>query len=100
MRNLTAAHEAARRAGLRPAFVIVYADHPALLFAQHVKSAEWQTFLSFVRSDAMAFATIPYLELAALARESVADAGQDAATWSRLEGWVSDKIRDVAAAGD
>jgi hypothetical protein len=94
MRNLTTAYAAARRAGVRPAVVVAYADGPGLPMAARVRSREWLHLRDRMQRNAMALHAVSYQTLLAWAG---AAAPHDE-TWPALTHWVQDKIDTVCAA--
>lgn len=91
MRNLTTCVAVAQAAELQPAFVVVYADAPALPMAQRVRGPEWQRLTNLVDPRAIAFRTLSFQALVDLARRAApADP-----VWSELAVWVERKINSV-----
>lgn len=91
MRNLCTAHAVAQRHGLRPAFVVAYADGPGLAMAQRVHSPDWRWLSNRVDPAAIAFRAMPFQALLQLARDS--DPGDP--IWPALAAWVQGKIDAV-----
>jgi hypothetical protein len=91
MRNLTTCAAVGQRAGLRPAFVVVYADEPRLPMATRVRQPEWKFLESIVNPAAAIFKALSYQHLLALAqRANPADP-----VWPDLAFWVNRKIAGV-----
>jgi hypothetical protein len=91
MRNLTTCYAVGRQHGLKPAFVVVYADGPGLSMAGRIHTPEWQWLNSRVEPTAVTFRTMSYQTLLRLARE-VSPANP---VWPELTAWVNRKIRSV-----
>ena len=91
MRNLTTAAAVSRHAGLRAAFVVVYADEPRLPMATRVRQPEWQRLVACVNPQAVVFRSLAYQSLLALARA----ADPTDPVWPELEFWVKRKIAGV-----
>jgi hypothetical protein len=91
MRNLTSCLAVARAAGLRPAFLVVYADSPALPMAQRVRLPEWQRLTAAVDPQAITFGALSYQALVDLASHAC----PHDPTWDELALWVQRKIDSV-----
>ena len=91
MRNLTTCLAVARAASLQAAFVVVYADAPALPMAQRVRGAEWQRLTKLVDPRAITFRTLSFQALVEQARR----AAPTDPVWAELEVWVDRKIKSV-----
>jgi hypothetical protein len=91
MRNLTSCLAVARAAGLQPAFLVVYADAPALPMAQRVRLPEWQRLSAAVDPRAIIFRTLSSQALVGLARRAC----PHDPTWAELSLWVQRKIDSV-----
>ncbi len=91
MRNLTTAAAVGQHTGRRAAFVVVYADEPRLPMAARVRQPEWQWLAGIVNPAAVAFRTLSYQRLLALACQAApADP-----VWPALALWVDRKIASV-----
>ena len=88
MRNLTCCAAVAGKAGLKAAFVVVYADGPGLPMVERLKSAEWQRLQSRLQPRPVRFDTLSYQGLLALARQAAPADG----IWPELSAWVEHKI--------
>lgn len=63
MRNITLCSEVARDQGLKPVFLLVYADDPEFSIAQEVRSQDWAEFLSQVKSGTVDVKIIAYQQI-------------------------------------
>lgn len=97
MRNLVLCHEVAQDAGLRPVFVIVYADAPGLAMAEKTRRGEWSRLVSALRTEAVEFRTLSFQRLIEVAHEGVRAGGKEADQLEELSAWVARKIDGVAA---
>jgi hypothetical protein len=96
MRNLATCVAVARRDGLQPAFVVVYADWPGLPMAERVGAAEWRWLESRVDPAAISFRTLSFQALAALACQAV----PDDPLWPELTAWIERKISSVGGVNE
>jgi hypothetical protein len=91
MRNLVTSAAVGQAQGLRPAFVVVYADGPGLPMPARIHSAEWRWLEARVDPAAVTFRSVSYQTILALAQTS-APADQ---VWRELSAWVARKITSV-----
>jgi hypothetical protein len=102
MRNVTLCHRVAQaeQPPLRPAFVVAYADHPALPMARQVSSpkSKWAEFTAKVNPEVITVGALRYQDIIRLAQMACRQAKRDTRMWDDLEGWVNGKIEDAARA--
>lgn len=94
MRNLTNCYALAEASGRKPAFVVVYADSPALPMPQLIQSARWQDLTGLVRQENILFKTLSYQKLIEIAGQSDPTS---APVWEALQEWVTGKIERACA---
>jgi hypothetical protein len=90
MRNLVLAHELGISHRKQSAFIVIYADHPALPFPQVLRSKEWTAFTGCLRPDSVRMTTLAY---ESILKESVVETEQK--SWSDLQDWITTKIHKV-----
>jgi hypothetical protein len=98
MRNVVACWAESQARGLRPVFLVVYADAPdihQLPTARFLRSESWASFKSWIRPDTVFVREVAYLDLLDAA---LGVPGGDAATLRELRNWVEVKVRKVAGA--
>ena len=96
MRNLATCVAVARRDGLQPAFVVVYADWPGLPMAERVGAAEWRWLESRVDPAAISFRTLSFQAIAELACQAV----PGDPLWPELTAWIERKISSVGGVNE
>ena len=92
MRNLVLAHELGVSHQKQSAFIVVYAEHPALPFPQVLRTDEWKAFKARLRPASVSFTTLAYQSIL---DQSVAESEQE--SWSDLRDWMTTKIHEVGA---
>jgi restriction endonuclease-like protein len=92
MRNITLCQQLAQKENRTPAFVVVYADSPLLLFPSRLQSDDWKSFLATVKPDAMTVATVSYQTLVRQAFDAVKHDAVLSDRWTELDQWMSRKI--------
>ena len=88
MRNLTTCRAVTQRHGLRPAFVMVYADGPGLPMAGRIGQPEWAWLRSRVDPAAVEFQALSFQTVVDIARQ----ASPANPVWPELAAWVQRKI--------
>ena len=91
MRNLTTCLAVARAEGLRPAFLVVYADHPSLPMAQRVRQPAWRALTEAVYPQTIIFRALSFQSLLSLA----CGAAPGNPLWLELTAWVQRKLDAV-----
>ena len=91
MRNLTTCRAVGSHYGLKPAFVVVYADGPGLSTARRIGQPGWTWLRSRVDPAAVTFETLSYQALVAMAVR----ASPGNPVWPELARWVNRKISSV-----
>jgi hypothetical protein len=97
MRNVVACWAESMAHGLRPVFLVVYADTPGirqLPTARFLRSDSWASFKSWIRPNSVFVWEVGYIDLL---NTALRVSGEDAATLLELRNWVEAKIRKVAA---
>ena len=92
MRNLVVAYKVGRQKNKQSAFVIVYAEHPALSMAEQVKSEAWVEFAETVRQEHVSLHVRSYQEILLLAEEISQQGCVEQALWRELREWVERKM--------
>jgi hypothetical protein len=96
MRNIVACWAESQTQGLRPVFLVIYADAPGihqLPTARFLSSESWASLKSWIRPNTVFVWEISYLALLDIALRMP---GKDAATLDALRNWVEGKVRRVA----
>lgn len=92
MRNLVLCAQYGKDEGLKPAFLVVFADRPGLPMADKVHTSEWQGLRNALKPNQIVFEAVSYQSLIAQAQTAVGEAG---VRYQDLEAWVSRKIAQV-----
>jgi len=95
MRNLTACSEVARNYGVKPAFVLVYADGDELPMAEKIKSPAWAEFISSLNKERIIFYHTSFQALVWTLQTAVVFHERPQALWIELDKWVEEKIQAV-----
>jgi hypothetical protein len=101
MRNLTCTRLAAQDEGRQPAFILVYADGPALPMAEKLSdggSEDWRALIARLRRESVRFEAISFQEFITIAEKTVSETNGDAGVWTELRTWVRAKVENVLAA--
>ena len=96
MRNVVACWAESQAQGLRPVFLVVYADAPGILqlpTARFLRSDSWASFKSWIKPNTVFVGEIAYLDLLDTA---LGVSGEDTRTLRELRNWVEAKVRKVA----
>jgi hypothetical protein len=93
MRNLTVCSEVARADGLKPAFVLVYADGAGLSMADKVKSPTWVEFTRNLKRDGIVFRHVSYQDILSKCLSSVSAHETERSIFAELTKWVDRKIQ-------
>lgn len=91
MRNLIGCYARAQHLGLRPAFVVAYADVPGLGMARRVQSPEWERLHGRLQPNTVSLHTLSYQSLIALAQA----AAPTDPVWPALAAWVAGKLAHI-----
>lgn len=89
MRNLVVCTQVAKKKGLAPHFLIVYANAPGLPIADKIRSDNLCEFRAFLKDDGPLFSCMSYQELLNLSIESVT---VERPKFLELNRWIRDKI--------
>ena len=89
MRNLVSAAALGRQAGVRSAFVVVYADGPFPM-AQKINNPAWSDLLRTVEGREVPLRAVSYQELLQVARGAAREL--DACTLDELTRWIERKL--------
>jgi hypothetical protein len=92
MRNLVLCHEVAAGRGLRPAFVVVYADGLGLPIAAKTREGGWADLEAALRPAAVQFRTISFQRVVGLATGASQSASGGESSWDALREWVARKV--------
>jgi hypothetical protein len=90
MRNLVACTVVARKMGLTPYFVLVYADGTGLPISEKIKSDNLSDFRALLRREDL-FTCLSYQDLLTMSVGSVSDERQK---FQELSDWINKKIYD------
>lgn len=93
MRNLTVCSEVARENGLKPAFVLVYADGSGFSMADKVKSPKWMEFTDKIKRDGITFREFSYQDLLKRFEATLSGIETERVKFADLTGWVERKIQ-------
>ena len=95
MRNMVLSRVMTKDEGLRPAFVLMYADCPTLHMPQYLAGQGWRGFTSTLRDEAIFADALTYQAFIGMADKALVEAGLESEDWSGLRGWVDEKIDKV-----
>ncbi len=89
MRNLTVCHEVAKDRGLKPFFVLAYADATHFSIAREIRTGQWKKFTNHIKLDKISVKTQSFQEIV---RRVNGLSLSDKETFQDLEKWVTCKI--------
>jgi len=89
----------ARSHGVKPAFVLVYADGEGFPMAEKIKSPAWAEFISSLNKERIIFYHTSFQALVWTLQAAVVFHERPQALWIELDKWVGEKIQTVCVRG-